>query len=54
MKAIKFFDRKAVEIRVSDQIYFDSNADAISITERFDVVPLAKDIVKGFKIVASA
>lgn len=51
MKSIKFFKRKGLEIATSTEAYFDSNAEAVRVVERFDVKPLDKTIVKGIKIV---
>lgn len=44
--ATKFFDRKGIEIKVSEEVLFDQNADAIRVVERFDVVAMEQDIVK--------
>ena len=53
MKSIKFFKRKGLEIATSTEAYFDSNAEAVRIVERFDVKALDKAMVKGIKIVKS-
>lgn len=52
MKSIKFFKRKGLEIATSTEVYFDSNAEAIRVVERFDVNKLDKDMVKSIKITA--
>lgn len=52
MKSIKFFKRKGMEIATSSEVYFDSNATAIRVVERFDVKPLDNERVKATKIIA--
>lgn len=51
MKGVKFFKRAGLEIAQSTEAYFDSNATAIRVVERFDVKGLDNEIVKPTKLV---
>lgn len=53
MKSIKFFKRKGLEIAQSTEAFFDSNATAIRVVERFDVKGLDNEMVKPVKLVNS-
>lgn len=53
LKALKYFDRKSIEIAKSTEVLFESNATAIRVVERFDVVALDKAIVKPKKLVTA-
>ena len=48
--AIKFFDRKTIEIAMSTEVLFEYNAKAMRVIERFDVVPVDDEMLKFTKI----
>lgn len=48
--AIKFFDRKTIEIAISTEVLFEYNAKAMRVIERFDVVPVDDEMLKFTKI----
>ena len=48
--AIKFFDRKTIEIAMSTEVMFEYNAKAMRVIERFDVVPVDDEMLKFTKI----
>lgn len=48
--AIKFFDRKTIEIALSDECLFEYNARAMRVIERFDVVDVNDEMLKFTKI----
>ena len=48
--AIKFFDRKTIEIAMSTEVLFEYNAKALRIIERFDVAPVDDEMLKFTKI----
>lgn len=50
-KSIKFFKRSGVEIAQSSEAFFDSNATAIRVVERFDVKGLDNEMVKATKLI---
>lgn len=54
MKGVKFFKRKGLEIAQSTEAFFDSNATAIRVVERFDVQGLDNEMVKPTKLVNPA
>lgn len=49
-RAIKFFDRKTIEIAMSEEVLFEYNAKAIRVIERFDVEQVDDELVKFVKI----
>lgn len=49
-KAIKFFDRKTIEIAMSTEVLFEYNAKAMRVIERFDVAPVDDEMLKFTKI----
>lgn len=51
MKAVKFFKRSGLEIAQSTEAFFDSNATAVRVVERFDVKALSDESVKATKLV---
>ena len=48
--AIKFFDRKTIEIAMSTEVLFEYNAKAMRVIERFDVAPVDDEMLKFTKI----
>lgn len=48
--AIKFFDRKTIEIAISNEVLFEYNAKAMRVIERFDVAPVNDEMLKFTKI----
>lgn len=48
--AIKFFDRKTIEIAMSNEVLFEYNAKAMRVIERFDVAAVDDEILKFTKI----
>ncbi len=51
-KMIKFFDRKGIEIAMSSDVLFESNAEAIRVVERFDVQALKNTKLPVYKVIA--
>lgn len=50
MKGVKFFKRTGVDMAISDQAYWESNATAIRVVTRFDVKGLDNEMVKPVKL----
>ena len=48
--AIKFFDRKTIEIAMSTEVLFEYNAKAMRVIERFDIAPVDDEMLKFTKI----
>lgn len=48
--AIKFFDRKTIEIAISNEVLFEYNSKAMRVIERFNVAPLDDEMLKFTKI----
>lgn len=48
--AIKFFDRKTIEIAMSTEVLFEYNAKALRIIERFDIADVNDEMLKFTKI----
>ena len=53
MKGVKFFKRTGLEIAQSTEAFFDSNATAIRVVERFDVKGLDNEMIKPTKLINS-